>query len=438
MSMELTVFEKAGGPCTKRIALEQDQIISDGSACAISRGRASRLRVGEQAGKSALAVVHEVIAGMRSDQALSLGRLSGEVGERATVVTERCRKEQPQSGVISRTQEFLSYAPGEPALMLIDFDRKGMPAEIEKRINEVDGAWNAIAQVIPGLSAAGRISRVSTSAGIYNIETGQLFSGSGGEHHYVMVADGSDIPRALSDLHDRAWLNGWGWYMIGGAGQLLDRSIVDRTVGSPERLVFEGAPVMVAPLAQDQATRRPLVTEGPAVDTRAVIPPLTAAERDIVKSLKEAARRQLQPDADRVRVRSDRKLAEQISKRTGTHVVTALRHVAVRHAGMLMPSMTLEFDDGDIGIVTVGDVLDDPDRFVGETLADPLEGVGYGRCKAMVMRRDDGEIFINSFAHGRTFYDLAFDASMVRQEIDGAPPQSAVDVCKCLPGSPRT
>jgi hypothetical protein len=193
-------------------------------------------------------------------------------------------------------------------------------------------------------------------------------------------------------------------------------------------LVFEGAPVMVAPLAQDQATRRPLVTEGPAIDTRAVIPPLTSAERDIVKSLKEAARRQLQPSADRARKRSDRELAEQISKETGMHIATALRHVTARHAGKLMPSMRLEFDDGDIGIVTVGDVLDDPDRFVGETLADPLEGTAYGRCKAMVMRRDDGELFIHSFAHGRTFYDLVLDASMMRQEIDGAPPQSSVDV----------
>jgi hypothetical protein len=426
--MELTVFDKAGGACTKRIALEQDQIISDGSACAISRGRASRLRVGERAGKSALAVFDEVVAGMTSDQALSLGRLSGEIGEHATVVTERRRKEQPQPGVISRTQEFLWYAPGEPALMLIDFDRKGMPAAIEKRLDEVGGAWNALARVIPGLVGAGRISRASTSAGIYNADTGQRFSGSGGEHHYVMVADGSDIPRALSDLHDRAWLNGLGWFTVGSAGQLLERSIVDRTVGSPKRLVFEGAPVMVPPLAQDQSVRQPTVTEGETIDTRAVIPPLTSAERDIVKSRKEAARRQLQPAADRVRVRSDRELAEQISKETGMHAATALRHVTARHAGKLMPSTPLEFDDTEIGTVTVGDILHHPDCFVGETLADPLEGIAYGRCKAMVMRRDDGELFIHSFAHGRTFYDLVLDVARMRQEIDAAPLRSAVDV----------
>ena len=55
---------------------------------------------------------------------------------------------------------------------------------------------------------------------------------------------------------------------------------------------------------------------------------------------------------------------------------------------MLFPDVELEFDH--LGIVTVGAVLADPDRYVGETLADPLEGIDYGRCKAMVMRGDDG------------------------------------------------
>ena len=71
---------------------------------------------------------------------------------------------------------------------------------------------------------------------------------------------------------------------------------------------------------------------------------------------------------------------------------------------MLLPYLELDFDD--MGIVTVADVLADPDRFVDETLADPLEGADYGRCKAKVMRADDGSLFIHSFAHGRSIYQL--------------------------------
>jgi hypothetical protein len=40
----------------------------------------------------------------------------------------------------------------------------------------------------------------------------------------------------------------------------------------------------------------------------------------------------------------------------------------------------LPFDDEELAGVTVADVLADPARFEGATLADPLEGVSYGQC----------------------------------------------------------
>ena len=75
---------------------------------------------------------------------------------------------------------------------------------------------------------------------------------------------------------------GWpdiGWIMVAGRGALLTRSIVDITVGSPERLVFEGPPQVVAPLAQDEAKRAPIAHDGELVDTRSACPSLTEAER---------------------------------------------------------------------------------------------------------------------------------------------------------------
>ena len=51
--------------------------------------------------------------------------------------------------------------------------------------------------------------------------------------------DGGDVERFLKDLHDRCWLHGFGWHLIGGAGQLLDRSIVDRMVGFGERFALK-------------------------------------------------------------------------------------------------------------------------------------------------------------------------------------------------------
>ena len=63
--------------------------------------------------------------------------------------------------------------------------------------------------------------------------------------------------------------------------------------------------------------------------------------------------------------------------------------------------------------------LVDPDKFEGATLADPLEGIEYGICKAQIMRRADGTIWIDRFAHGRTVYELKIDAAAVRARLEG-------------------
>jgi len=88
--------------------------------------------------------------------------------------------------------------------------------------------------------------------------------------------------------------------------------------------------------------------------------------------------------------------------------------------GVLRPDVVLPFDEEELAGCTVGDVLANPERFVGATLADPLEGVEYGRDKAMIMRRDDGTPWIHSFAHGRTIYKLKHDATSVREAMEKA------------------
>jgi hypothetical protein len=95
----------------------------------------------------------------------------------------------------------------------------------------------------------------------------------------------------------------------------------------------------------------------------------------------------------------------------------------------LLPDVALAFDDDEFTGCTVADVLDDPERFEGATLADPLEGVDYGRCIARVMLRDDGSPWIHSFAHGRTIYELRHNVASVRAAIDNA---DAADAAKVL------
>ena len=422
---EITLIKKSGpNPVmSKRIFLdEQGKVCSDGSQCLMAQGTATRATA-----ETAADLAKHIMA-CGTDQAIALGALRADLPNPAKITTRAKLKDNP--GAITRSRDFIDYRPGAPAWALIDFDTKGMPANVAASIEAAGGMWNALLTVAPGLGRAARVSRASTSSGLFRPDTGTQFSGSGGVHHYILVKDASDIERFLRDLHDRCWQHGLGWHLIGRAGQLLDRSLVDRMVAYGERLCFEGAPIIEPPLAQDVTKRTPDVFEGEAIDTGLVVPRLTEYERQRVDEAKAASAEALGRAATEIRAQHDRTLAELISAKSGMPIVSASRLVAARHRGVLLPHLDLDFDH--LGIVSVAAVLADPDRFIGETLADPLEGVDYGRCKAKVMRGDDGGLFIHSFAHGRALYLLRHDARSAKAAIAQAPVDGLIDYAMAI------
>ena len=419
-SAEITLIRKAGPSpvMSKRISIDvRGGLHSDGSACLMVDGTAIR------APAETASLLANYIRQCGPDQAIALGALRAELPDTVAVTT--LGRMKAQSGAISRSRTFIDYRRGSPAWVLIDFDAKGMPADVAAAIQLAGGMWNALLTVAPGLKPVSRVSRASTSAGLFRMDTGVPCEGSGGSHHYILLQDGGDAERFLRDLHDRCWLGGFGWHIIGRAGQLLERSVVDRMVGYGERLCFEGAPLLVPPLEQDASKRIPQVFEGERIDGEVVAPRLTEYERHLVAEAKAASAAALEKIAAEVRVEHDSKLAEKISIKFGLPRISAMRLVVARHRGVLLPYIELDFDH--LGMVPVADVLTDPDRFVGETLADPLEGAEYGRCKAMVMKGGDGGLFIHSFAHGRSIYSLRYDLRAAKVAVAQAPTGAVVD-----------
>jgi hypothetical protein len=408
---QITLITKRDTPSlmSKQISLDADgKLKSDGSECRMVTGTAERVFA-----ETAVDLAR-IIGSCRSNQAIALGALKAEFLASVAVTIPKRLDKHP--GAITRSREYIDYRPKIPAWCLIDFDTKGMPHEVKAEIDAAGGMWQALLTVAPELAGAARVSRASTSAGLYRTDTGEPIPGSDGAHHHVLVHDGGDIERFLKDLHDRCWLHGFGWHMIGKAGQLLDRSIVDRAVGYGERLCFEGAPVIVPPLALDAAKRMSVAFEGDAIRSDRAVPPLSEFDRHRVNEAKAASGKALGKSAARIRNKHDKELAEKISAKSGTPMATALRLVKARHHGVLYSGVELDFDH--LGVVTVGAVMADPDHYVGETLADPMEGVDYGRCKAMVMRSDDGDLFIHSFAHGQSLYSLRHDLTSAKAAFE--------------------
>jgi hypothetical protein len=420
--IEITRLAKKGGPLTKRIGLDGGgKLISDGSACVMARGRAARLALG---GLDDLA---EAIAGLGSDEAIALGALRPDLPDRVDIAALDLVNGTPRPDLVARIGANISFRAGAPGLVLLDHDAKGMPADVERRLSVAGGFWGALVSVLPALAGIGRVERASTSAGLYRRDTGERLRGSDGRHLYICVTDGADAARFLKALHDRCWLAGFGWLMVGMAGQLLERSIVDFTVGSPERLVFEGPPLLGPPLAQDTAARKPVVTDGGILDTIRGCPPTTIVDTARKRELLAREEHRL---AGRVAASRDAWIAAREGELVARGMAPAkARHVLRRQStGVLLPDAVLAWDDPDLAGKTVGDVLDDPARFEGETLADPLEGVDYGRCKAKVLRRSDGTPWINSFAHGRTVYELRADAAWVERRFRDAADEELIDI----------
>ena len=145
-------------------------------------------------------------------------------------------------------------------------------------------------------------------------DTGESLDGSGGLHGYVIARDGSDAERFLTTLHERCWLHGLGWIKLGAAGQMLERSIIDRSVAAPERLVFEAAPILAKPLKQDHKSRRPIVHDGDILDTLAACPPLTPEEQKAVEKLKAEAKERIKPQAESLRASTSRRMRRRSSR----------------------------------------------------------------------------------------------------------------------------
>lgn len=173
MKPEITLVEKTGDDAvlSKRISLDSEgALVKDGSQCRMAEGTARRVSV-----PTAKALA-DCIAGCASNQAITLGALRASLPARVRITVPG--RPAADSDAITRSREFIDYLFGVPGWALIDFDTKGMPPEVAARIEAASGMWKALLVVAPTLGCATRVSRDSTSAGLFRTDTGEWLSGS--------------------------------------------------------------------------------------------------------------------------------------------------------------------------------------------------------------------------------------------------------------------
>jgi hypothetical protein len=379
-SFEVTRFRSAEGRITKRVELDEQGKLSIDTAPALWRGTAWRKCF------SSLAEFAEALTRCPSNEAFALGQLVDGLEDEVTVVTIDKLNGGATAQRISRSAEFFHFRPG-PGLVAIDSDTKAMPEDVRARVQAAGGVWGALVKAMPELEGVGHVLRASTTAGLS--AAGEPIVGGSGEHIYVSVEDIADTKRFLTAAHERCWLAGFGWYLISASGDLLERSIVDASVGQPERLFYEGKPVLGRGLAQDTEVRRAKVVEGGVLDTSTIVT-LTTAEKVELATLQAQERPRY---AAAARAAYETWLAERGDSETNRRAATTRQ---------LLPDFALQFSHRELGEATVAQVLADLDKYLGKYLADPLEGVSYGRTKAIILQWGNGTPYLRSFAHGKT------------------------------------
>jgi hypothetical protein len=282
-----TLFTKNKGILTKRMKLADGQLDKDASECRMSRGRAETVTLApEQFGA--------FLQGLKPNQAIA----HGICGHSKVFIVSKAK----ETGVIpaygwpsiARTKEHFRY-PAGPGVIMLDHDKaransvalddKALQAYSPDRLVEI------ISSFFPEIIHAAYVSACSTSSCIYNTETGEELRGKGaGFHLYLFPQNAADVPRFLSVLGKRLVLAGYGRVEISRAGSLLERTLADLLVGSPERLDFVAGAVCDKGL--EQRRPEPVQHPGGLLDS-AKLPDLTAEEesryQEIIRQLKEKA-----------------------------------------------------------------------------------------------------------------------------------------------------
>jgi hypothetical protein len=380
--VEITLFDSLSGPLSKAISINPDGTLRKDGAVQLFSGIATRMPVADAAGLA------KIIDRMTSMQAISSGAMRAGLSDREQVCDRAALTQPYPLPRIARTKENFVYALDRPGVVLLDFDTGGAPDSIRGL-----DFLAAVTRLVPALAVVGLVTRASTSAGIRRRADNALVGNSSGMHVYLFVSDVADSDRFLRTLHDRAWLAGLGWYTPARDGKLLERSIVDQMVASSERLIFEGKPILSDDLVQEPRTCS--VHAGGYLDTQLFCPDLPPAERERVEAFKAAARAGITGRAEAAR--------EKFFTERGFTPAERQSYIKDQDTAWLPQHFELSFDNGET--VTVAQVNDDLESYVGRSLADPAEGISYGRGKAKVLRTETG-VKIKSFAHGGRWYEI--------------------------------
>lgn len=165
---------------------------------------------------------------LKSNQAICHG-VTTSIGQ-VNIIT--ARKFSGQPGTVTRTLEHFHYSDGIGVGM---FDHDPKPGQ---KALTPDMFLDIIYKVYPDFKKVPLWTTPSTSSCIYDLDGNELSVEGNGFHMYFPFEPANKLPAFAQWLYKKLWIAGYGYIFISKSGALLERSIFDTTVFSPERLDF--------------------------------------------------------------------------------------------------------------------------------------------------------------------------------------------------------
>jgi phage/plasmid-associated DNA primase len=398
---------------SKKFDLARDGSVITTGTTQLSRGAFALAAIDTNQGiDAALSEIGMLFDALSSKQAIVLGVMKDGLAQGTLVTKEVFEKGNTTS--VTRSQIHLGWPAG---LGLLFFDGDG--------VNDLP---THLPELYPPLADAAMLVRPSASASVADPATGRALSES--EHCFVAIDDPAQSKACLHALMRLAWVKGSG--KTGGRLELTKNGVamvkgpIDATVGSAERLVYEGAVEVHSRLTALPRKSNVLGGQGILCVADLVAYADRHAPEAQYQALVEAAKRKPEFVAKQKAVKAayrtehiERSVArgeprEKVEKTFDKTVRARTKQKGDRLWQELTPHHTFYRDRGDTfsGL----DILANPMAFHKTVCADPIEGMDYQttNCGWIVITAE--RINIYSQAHGGAFaYFIKIPAGLLFQ-----------------------
>ncbi|RKT43203.1 P4 family phage/plasmid primase-like protein [Thiocapsa rosea] len=389
---------------TKSYRLSEDgKIIKDGQPFFIE-GHAETVSL------QSLSDLAEVIDNLKQHQCIATGVF--DVPKCRVVTKDALDENAVASGVRARSKDYMKQP--EIGVVLFDYDPSlNMPDRL--RQYTPTQVIDTIRADLPELRKVGYIGRASSSSGVH--ETNQQPGMPKGFHIYCLFKN-SDLKALKTYLEVKLWNEGYGYIEFARNGALLVRTLIDLAVLSPERLIYEAAPILGSGLSREPSPWKE--GKGGPIDCD-----LNLTEEEICeyRDKVETAKAKAQEQSLRHKEAYLEEKASQLASDQQIPLDEAKQRISVeyRQEGeqIFLPSNFILEVKGKA--LTFGELLERAD-LDGATMPDPIEGRAYGTSTAKFYYNKGLNPCVNSFAHGGQVYRLEDSFNEISElQVEEAP-----------------